>query len=74
VYSNIPTQALVDIIKDIATKKEIHSEVIREMEQIVKLIIKQNYFEMNSKFYQQSEGLAMVPHHQNFCQKVTYST
>jgi hypothetical protein len=29
------------------------------MEQTPKLIIKQNYFELNSKFYQQSEGLAM---------------
>jgi hypothetical protein len=29
------------------------------MELITKLIIIQNYFELNSKFYHQSEGLAM---------------
>jgi hypothetical protein len=58
-YSNIPTQDLHDLIIDIARKNQIHSEVIQETEQLTKLIKKQNYFEMDSKVYHQSEGLAM---------------
>jgi hypothetical protein len=58
-YSKIPTQELMDIILDIANKNGIHGEIIHEMELITKFLIKQNYFELNSKFYQQSEGLAM---------------
>jgi hypothetical protein len=57
-YSNIPTQDLNDLIIDIARKNQIHSEVIQEIEQLTKLITKQNYFEM--EFYHQSEGLAMA--------------
>jgi hypothetical protein len=58
-YSNIPTQDLNDLIIDIARKNQIHSAVIQEIEQLAKLIIKQNYFEVDSKLYHQSEGLAM---------------
>jgi hypothetical protein len=58
-YSNIPTQEVINIIIDVANKNEIHRDIIKEMELIRKLIIKQNYFEQNSIFYQQSEGLAM---------------
>jgi hypothetical protein len=42
-----------------ANKNEIPGDIIKEMELITKLIIKQNYFEQNSVFCQQSEGLAM---------------
>jgi hypothetical protein len=48
----------MDIIIDIKNMNGIHGEIIQEMELITKLIIKQNYFELNFKFYQQS-GLAM---------------
>jgi hypothetical protein len=43
---------------DIARKNQIHSEVKQEIEQLAIFIVKQNYFEMDSKFYHQSEGLA----------------
>jgi hypothetical protein len=50
-YSNIPTQEVINIIKDIANKNEIYGDIIKEMELITKLIIKQNYFEQNAIFY-----------------------
>jgi hypothetical protein len=39
-YSNIPTQELVDLIIDIAMKNKIHSEVIRETGQQNKITLK----------------------------------
>jgi hypothetical protein len=36
-----------------------YNDVIHEIEQLTNLIIEQNYFEIDSKFYYQSEGLAM---------------
>jgi hypothetical protein len=57
-YSNIPTHELINIIVDMANKDEIHEEIIKEIK-LTELIIKQNYFKLNSKFYLQSEGLEM---------------
>jgi hypothetical protein len=51
-YSNIPTQEVINIIIGTANKNEIHRDIIKEMELITKFIIKQNYFEQNSIFYQ----------------------
>jgi hypothetical protein len=47
------------LIIDIAERNHLHTDVIQEIEQLTNLIIQQNYFEMDSKFYHQSEGLAM---------------
>jgi hypothetical protein len=58
-YSNIPTQDINKVIIDIAKKNHLHNDVIQETEQLTNLITEQNYFEMDSKFYHQSEGLAM---------------
>jgi hypothetical protein len=58
-YSNIPTQEVINIIIDTANKNEIPRDVTTEIELLTKLIIKQNYFEHNSTYYQESEGLAM---------------
>jgi hypothetical protein len=58
-YSNIPTQDVKKLIIDIAKNNQLHNDVIQEIEQLTNLIIEQNYFEMDSKFYYQSEGLAM---------------
>jgi hypothetical protein len=46
-YYNISTRELINKILDIANKNGIHGEIIQEMELITKLIIKQNYFEIN---------------------------
>jgi hypothetical protein len=58
-YSNIRTLELINIIIDMANKRNIQDEFVKEIKLLTKLIIKQNYFEINSKFYLQSEGLAM---------------
>jgi hypothetical protein len=58
-YSNIPTQELNNIIINIAKRNYIQVEVIKEIEQLMNLTNKQNYFELDNKFYFQSEGLAM---------------
>jgi hypothetical protein len=58
-YSNIPTQEVINIIIDIANENEIPGDITTEIESLMKLIIKQKYFEHNSIYYQQSEGLAM---------------
>jgi hypothetical protein len=59
IYSNISTQDINKVIIDIAKKNHLHNDVIQEVEQLTNLIIEQNYFEMDSKFYHQSEGLAI---------------
>jgi hypothetical protein len=58
-YSNIPTQDINKLIIDIAKKNHIHNDVTQEIELLTTLIIEQNYFETDYKFYHQSEGLAM---------------
>lgn len=58
-YSNIPTHELINIIIDTANSNEIHDEIIKEIKLLTELITKQNYFELNSKFYLQSQGLSM---------------
>jgi hypothetical protein len=58
-YSNIQTHELINIIIDMANNNNIHEELTKEIKLLTELIIKQNYFELNSKFYLQSEGLAM---------------
>jgi hypothetical protein len=58
-YSNIPTRELNNIIINIAKRNYIHVDVINEIEQLTNLINEQNYFEMDNKFYFQSEGLAL---------------
>jgi hypothetical protein len=58
-YSNIPTQDINKLIIDIARKNHIHNDVIQEIEQLTNLVIEQNYFEMDSKYYHRSEGLAV---------------
>jgi hypothetical protein len=58
-YPNIPTLELTNIITEMANLNNFPLEVTNEIITLTELITKQNYFEMNSKFYIQSEGLAM---------------
>jgi hypothetical protein len=58
-YSNTPTCELIKIITNIANSNCIQDYIIKEIKLLTKLIIKQNYFELNSNFYLQSQGLAM---------------
>jgi hypothetical protein len=58
-YLNIPAYELIYIITSIANGNDIHEELIKEIKLLTELIIKQNYFELNSNFYLESQGLAM---------------
>jgi hypothetical protein len=58
-YSNIPTCELIKIITNIANSNGIHYDIIKEIKLLTELIIKKNYFELNTNFYLQSQGLAM---------------
>jgi hypothetical protein len=58
-YPNIPTLDLTNIITEMASLNNFPLEVTNEIITLIELITKQNYFEMNSEFYIQSEGLAM---------------
>jgi hypothetical protein len=59
-YTNTPKPELLPIIKQILTQ---HNELhIQEMEQtltLIKLILNQNYFYHDKKYYEQTNGLAM---------------
>jgi hypothetical protein len=50
-YSNIPTQDVINIIIYVANREEMHRDTIKEMELMTKLIVNQNCFEQNSIFY-----------------------
>jgi hypothetical protein len=58
-YSNVPTCELITIITNIASSNGIHDDMIKEIKLLTELIIKQNFLELNSNFYLQSQGLAM---------------
>jgi hypothetical protein len=72
--NQISITTLINIILYIGHQNGIHGEIIQEMELITKLIIKQNYVELNSKFYQQSEGLAMGAPSSALLSENTYNT
>jgi hypothetical protein len=57
--TNIPLNTVVNIIRDTLTKEEYPQTVIHEIDTITKLIMEQNYFQHNSHFYKQTEGLSM---------------
>ena len=58
-YSNIPTDDLVNIIKSLCDKHGINDKLKYEFINISNTIIKQNYFQFLSTFYLQKKGLAM---------------
>jgi hypothetical protein len=56
---SIPTLELTNKITEMASLNNFPLEVTNEIITLTEHITKQNYFEMNSKFYIQLEGLAM---------------
>ena len=59
-YTNIPTNELFNIIENIIAKNQnISHETKIEINNLLKLILEQNYFEHNGKWFKQNEGLAM---------------
>ena len=58
-YTNIPVEETLDIIINKLIEQNENKQYITEIKNSLQLILKQNYFEFNSKIYQQKEGLAM---------------
>ena len=57
--TNIPIDETIDIIINKLKEQNEDTQYITEIKNSLQLILKQNYFEFNSKIYQQQEGLAM---------------
>jgi hypothetical protein len=58
-YTNIPLNAIRNIIRSTLSKEEIPQSIIYEIDRITKLIIEQNYSQHNKLLYKQKEGIAM---------------
>ncbi|KAI5724687.1 hypothetical protein M8J77_005960 [Diaphorina citri] len=59
-YTSIPRDHLLTILKsNLENKKSLNSDEINELVNMVKLVINENYFEYNGKFYVNNKGLAM---------------
>jgi len=59
IYTNIPTDKLIDIIDSLCRKHLINEKLRHEIIKISQLIIQQNYFQFLNSFYIQENGLAM---------------
>jgi len=58
-YTNIPTDKLVDIIESLCEKHMINEKLRQEITKVSKIIIRQNYFQFLNSFFIQEKGLAM---------------
>jgi hypothetical protein len=58
--TNAPRKHIINVINNILENNiEIQSKIQREIIYILKLIMEQNYFQFDQKYYKQTEGLAM---------------
>ncbi|XP_055922780.1 uncharacterized protein LOC129953564, partial [Eupeodes corollae] len=59
-YTNIPIDETIQILKENLTNTAtINTQQINELINLIKTILKQNYFTFNDEYYTQTEGLAM---------------
>jgi flagellin-like hook-associated protein FlgL len=58
-YTNIPTSNIPPIIEQICKYQNTPKEITREINKIVRTILKQNYFTFDNNVYKQIDGLAM---------------
>jgi hypothetical protein len=58
-YSNIPNQDTINIIKDILQNEQYPNLYIQTMVRILTTILDQDFLKFNNKIYQQKEGLPM---------------
>jgi hypothetical protein len=60
-YTNIPTTQITDIVKTCMNNNNINEDVKMEIGNLINiiLVIEQNYFQFNNKYYKQKESLAM---------------
>jgi hypothetical protein len=61
-YSNIPTDDLIKIIKSMSLEQSHNEKLINELINIAHTILEQNYFNFQNSFYVQKTGLAMGAH------------
>ena len=58
-YSNVPTNELMTILKNICENNNIEKKTARDIMKITRVLIQQNYFQYQNTTYVQTEGLAM---------------
>ena len=58
-FSNIPPSECLTILENLLHEKQVNIVNINEILFLFKLVVSQNYFKFNSKFYEQTNGLAM---------------
>jgi hypothetical protein len=58
-YTNIPTDAISNIITEVLNKLDTKAQITQELILIINTILDQNYFKFNSQFFQQTKGLPM---------------
>ena len=58
-YSNVPTNELINIIDLMCTQDDIKEQLKHELKRISQILIKQNYLQFQDTLYIQEEGLAM---------------
>ena len=59
-YANIPVDDTISILeRNLKTSKIYSAEVVDDILKLLKVVLKQNYFTFNGKYYLQTEGLAM---------------
>jgi hypothetical protein len=58
-YANIPTNELTPLITTLCNWYNIGKEIEQEIIKLMKIILKQNYFQFNDSIYTQTKGLTM---------------
>jgi hypothetical protein len=58
-YTNIPQEIVIDIIKTLMNTQETDSGIVIDVISLIELVLEQHYFTHNISFYKQTHGLAM---------------
>jgi hypothetical protein len=58
-YTNIPTEALPNMLLSIMEAQSTDTEYSRHILSLVQIVLRQNYFQHGKELFQQKEGLAM---------------
>ena len=58
-FTSIPVNELLPLIQNLISKSKIHPDKSRELLDLIKICLNQNYFQFHKAFYYQPDGLAM---------------
>lgn len=58
-YTNIPVNETVELIKCRLMNNGYERTYVNQIVKLLKIVLKQNYFRFNNRFYEQNDGLAM---------------